>query len=132
LPKKIKFDLLLADLALQLGNAPAHRKYLRQGSSGAHRVALAAAAQRSARGGRPRPRKACGPPARKRSRQAYKSLRDSLSSRPKAHILARQKPANDAELELSAENTGRLGLGHKSSLWRTTTVRLSESGMMNK
>ena len=27
-----------------------------------------------------------------------------------AHILARQKPADDAELELSVENTGRLDL----------------------
>src|SRR5580658_8666662 len=54
------------------------------GPSGGAGIVAGAAAPLAARGGRPRPRKACGPPARKRSRQAYRSLRDSLSSRPKA------------------------------------------------
>src|SRR6202521_896043 len=48
------------------------------------RVPLAAKPAASALRGRPRPRRACGPPARKRSRQTYRSLRISFSSRPKA------------------------------------------------
>src|SRR5258708_7248292 len=67
----------------------------------------AAEADPSALRGQPRPRRACGPPDRKRSRQTYRSLRISFSSRPKAlTFLARQHPTDDTELERSAENTG--------------------------
>src|SRR5712671_5328885 len=47
-------------------------------------VPLAAKPAAPTLGGRPRPRRASGPPARKRSRQTYRSLRENLSSRAKA------------------------------------------------
>src|SRR5438445_187768 len=66
---------------------------LRASSSSAARVSgagacacppLATRLAASALGGRPRPRSASGPPARKRSRQTYRSLRVNFSSRASA------------------------------------------------
>jgi len=65
LPKKIEFDLLLADLALEFGDPLARRIRRRDGRVGVLRTTLAGAAF----GGRPRPRSASGPPDRNRSRQ---------------------------------------------------------------
>jgi hypothetical protein len=62
LPKKIEFDLLPADLTFQLGNLLARSSTSPGGSFGFAAIA-------SSLRGRPLPRRASGPPARKRVRQ---------------------------------------------------------------
>src|SRR5580658_2502180 len=114
--KKIEFDLLLADLALQFGNTPAGRRkvfarpvrrrldHLRRRRAACRPRRPAAPAQ----GLRTTRQEAIAPSVQILARQ--------LEFAPQgAHILARQKPADDAELKLSVENPGRLGLGHMSS-----------------
>jgi hypothetical protein len=76
-PKKIEVDLLLADLALQLGDPPSRPRQL----------ALARRRHRPLRG-RPRSRNAAGPPVRTLSRHAYKSRPRSFRSRATSAMLS--------------------------------------------
>src|SRR6202158_4469702 len=106
LPKKIQINLLLADLALLLGNARAGRLKFR-GRPFRRRLRGLAARSRSGRFCLARP------PATAQSLRTARQeaiapnvqiLAHKLQFAPQgAHILARQHPADHTELELSAE-----------------------------
>jgi hypothetical protein len=107
LPKKIEIDLLLADLALQLGNAHASRSEFRGGRSG-RRLRRFAARNRNDCLARPTATAQGLRTARSETiAPSIQILAQNLQlARQGAHVLARQHPADDRELELSTENMG--------------------------
>jgi hypothetical protein len=117
LPKKIEFQLLLADLALQLGNAFARlqlagrrpgRPHRRAAPSQIGRLRLARSTA-TAQGFRTAGQETIPPHLQILARKLQ-------LTRQGAHVLARQHPVDDAELERSAENAvGRSGFGHPFS-----------------
>src|SRR5262250_914426 len=112
--KKIQIQLLLADLALQFGNTFARRLKLR-GRRLRRRLRTCAARSQTSSVGLGRP----APAAQRLGTARLETIPPSIQilarhlklTRQGAHVLARQHPADDADLELSAEDTvGYFGL----------------------
>src|SRR5205085_5401624 len=109
LPKKIQFNLLLTDLALQLGNTIArelklrhrHVWYLRPNAPRTRPVGFARSATTA---------QCLGATRSEPSAPKVQILARNLHfARQGSHILARQHPANDHQLEISTEDTGCFG-----------------------
>ena len=109
MPKKIQFDLLLADLTLQLGNSPARRLEL-AGRRGGWCLSDDLVRSQIGRRGLAWPTATAQrfrTPCQQTIAPNLQILARKLQlARKRAHALARQHPADGPDFELSAENPG--------------------------
>ncbi|HEV7464571.1 MAG TPA: hypothetical protein VGN85_11820, partial [Methyloceanibacter sp.] len=119
LPKKIEIDLLLADLALKLRNAPARRRKILARLNIEHPQSLA----------RPtgRPQRLHAAPAEMPAPAVKIPRRNPKLAGQRRNALSRQQPLHSRNLELSAELT-TLALGHRSLLENCLLFRVSVLG----